>query len=58
MMSDSPEFTGRHALVTVYHRTGDGGKRVRFVTLRLDFAPRFFEPLSVDLKSETLPTPI
>ena len=24
-------------------------------TLRLDFAPRFFEPLSVDPKSETLP---
>jgi hypothetical protein len=29
-----------------------------FATLRLDFAPRFFEPLSVDPKSETLPNPI
>jgi hypothetical protein len=25
-------------------------------TLRLDFAPRFFEPLPVDPKSEILPT--
>jgi len=24
MMSDSREFTGRHALVTVYHGTCDG----------------------------------
>jgi hypothetical protein len=41
MMSDSREFTRRHALVAVYNGTCDGGKRVRFATLRLDFEPFF-----------------
>jgi hypothetical protein len=40
------------------HGACDGRKHVRFATLRLDFAPRFFEPLSVDPKSETLPNSI
>jgi len=31
---------------------------VRLATPPLDFAPRFFEPLPVDPKSETLPTSI
>jgi putative DNA-invertase from lambdoid prophage Rac len=40
------------------HGACDGRKRVRFATLRLDFAPRFFEPLCVDPKSATLPNSI